>query len=188
MSERPLGAPLHGKRGYVLIGLTNGTSQKFLSFMTGWTLNLSPVNTANAVVSGGDAVADVEVHGIIAKATINLLFTSTEIDFLLALRGESTDTVEVNYDKAVRDMTGANPSFVNVARVDAVMSVLEDSLVSGTNISLNDLRNKTGYTIELNSAAITGLEINSRVGEYATARIELSTGRFIINSNDVRTA
>lgn len=190
--ERPRGSPLHGKRVYAYVGQTAGTSGlEFVSFATEFGVNLTPQNTARAVVMGSDAVPDVETHGLVARARINLLLTSTESDMLLAISGTATDqsvgTQEVDYDKAVRDLLSRS-KFVNSARLDVVIAPLEnapsvDTISPTTPVTdLTDLRSSPGYIIELNSAAIVGLEITGRVGEYTTARLEVESGRFRINA------
>lgn len=186
--ERPRGSPLHGKRVYAYVGQTAGSRLEFVSFATEFGVNLTPQNTARAVVMGSDAVPDVEIHGLVARARINLLLTSTESDMLLAISGTATDqsvgTQEVDYDKAVRDLL-VRSNFVNAARLDVVLAPLENapatvdaSIPSG----FTSLRQSPGYVIELNSAAIVGLEITGRVGEYTTARLEVESGRFRINA------
>ena len=187
--ERPRGAPLHGKRVYAYIGQTAGSSGlDFVSFATEFSLNLSPQNTSRAVVMGSDAVPDVEIHGLVARLRLNLLLTSTEADFLLALGGVSTDqdvgTQEVNYDEAVQKLL-ARESFTNASRLDVLVAPLENAPTRNIDDPITDLtplRNKKGYVIELNSAAITSLEISGRVGEYTEARIEVESGRFKINA------
>jgi len=187
--ERPTGSPLHGKRVYAYIGQTGGSSGlNFVSFATEFSLNLTAQNTARAVIMGSDAVPDVEIHGLVARLRLNLLLTSTEADFLLALGGVETDedvgTQEVNYDQGVIDLL-ANDKFINAGRLDVLVAPLENSPSRKINDPITDLitlRNKPGYVIELNAAAITALEISGRVGEYTEARIEMESGRFKINA------
>ncbi|KKM96934.1 hypothetical protein LCGC14_1173130 [marine sediment metagenome] len=189
--ERPKGSPLHGKRVYAYIGQTSGTEMKFVSFATEFSLNLTAQNTARAVVMGSDAVPDVEIHGLVARLRLNLLLTSSEADFLLALGGVKTDadigTQEVNYEEAVQKLLGRTGTFTNANRVDVIVAPLENAPVSDPNESitvtdLGALRSERGYIIELNSAAITSLEISGRIGEYTEARLEVESGRFKINA------
>ncbi len=193
--ERPKGSPLHGKRVYAYIGQTGGTKLDFVSFATEFSLNLTAQNTSRAVVMGSDAVPDVEIHGLVARMRLNLLLTSTEADFLLALGGVKADddigTQEVNYEEAVQKLLGRG-AFTNANRIDVIVAPLENSPVSddlpanpNDPISVTDLgslRSQRGYIIELNSAAITSLEISGRIGEYTEARLEVESGRFKINA------
>lgn len=190
--ERPAGSPLHGKRVYAYIGQTGGTKLDFVSFATEFSLNLTAQNTARAVVMGSDAVPDVEIHGLVARMRLNLLLTSTESDFLLALGGVTSDddvgTQEVNYEAAVQKLLGRS-DFTNANRVDVIVAPLENAPVASTDINnpititdLGLLRSERGYIIELNSAAITALEISGRIGEYTEARLEVESGRFKINA------
>ena len=185
--ERPRGSPLHGKRVYAYIGQTKGGGLKFVSFATEFSLNLTPQNTARAVVMGSDAVPDVEIHGLIARVRLNLLLTSTEADFLLALGGvtaiDDLATQDVDYDEAVSKLL-QRTSFVNASRLDVLVAPLENSPVAEDEVLdfQASLRDKPGYVIELNSAAITALEISGRVGEYTEARLEVESGRFKINA------
>jgi hypothetical protein len=185
--ERPTGSPLHGKRVYAYIGQTKGTSLDFVSFATEFSLNLTAQNTARAVVMGSDAVPDVEIHGLVARLRLNLLLTSTEADFLLALGGvaaiEDLATQDVDYDQAVQELLNRS-NFRNASRLDVLVAPLENAPVSEDDelIPLPELRGKSGYIIELNSAAITALEISGRIGEYTEARLEVESGRFKINA------
>lgn len=186
--ERPKGSPLHGKRVYAYIGQTGGGKLDFVSFATEFSLNLTAQNTARAVVMGSDAVPDVEIHGLVARIRLNLLLTSTEADFLLALGGVAADddvgTQEVNYEEAVQKLL-ARKSFTNANRVDIVIAPLENAPISEIGEPIQDLstlRSERGYIIELNSAAITALEISGRIGEYTEARLEVESGRFKINA------
>ena len=191
--ERPKGSPLHGKRVYAYIGQTGGGNLDFVSFATEFSLNLTAQNTARAVVMGTDAVPDVEIHGLVARMRLNLLLTSTEADFLLALGGVKTDddigTQEVNYEEAVQKLLGRK-GFVNASRLNVIVAPLENAPIGiGTagsdTIEIKDLgtlRSERGYIIELNSAAITALEISGRIGEYTEARLEVESGRFKINA------
>lgn len=185
--ERPKGSPLHAKRVYAYIGQTNGGALNFVSFATEFNLNLTPQNTARTVVFGSDAVPDVETHGLVARARLNLYLTSSDSDFLLALGGVVSDqnigTQEVDYDKGVRDLIKSE-AFVTSKRVDIMIAPLENSpdFSIGQSIKLDDFRAKSGYIVELNSAAITSLEITGRVGEYTEARLEVESGRFRINA------
>jgi len=188
--ERPRGSPLHGKRVYAYIGQTGGGGLKYVSFATEFSLNLTAQNTARAVVMGSDAVPDVEVHGLIARVRLNLLLTSTEADFLLAIGGvtsdESVGTQEVDYDQAVRNLINPNNQigYTNASRLDILIAPLENSPTIDPDVitELDELRAQQGYIIELNSAAITSLEISGRSGEYTEARLEVESGRFKINA------
>ncbi len=187
--ERPRGSPLHGKRVYAYIGQTGGASGlDFVSFATEFSLNLTAQNTSQAVVMGTDAVPDVEIHGLVARVRLNLLLTSTESQFLLALGGvsssESLAVQEVDFDKGVRDLLKKD-RFINAARIDIMIAPLEnapnfDDPDAPANLEV--FRKKPGYVIELNAAAITSLEISGRVGEYTEARLEVESGRFKINA------
>ena len=140
---------------------------------------------------GSDAVPDVEIHGLVARLRLNLLLTSTEADFLLALGGVAADddigTQEVNYDEAVQKLLGRK-GFVNASRLNVIVAPLENSPIDSNPddpIEIKDLgalRSERGYIIELNSAAITALEISGRIGEYTEARLEVESGRFKINA------
>ncbi len=188
--ERPKGSPLHGKRVYAYIGQTGGGNLDFVSFATEFSLNLTAQNTARAVVMGSDAVPDVEIHGLVARLRLNLLLTSTEADFLLALGGVAADddigTQEVNYDEAVQKLLGRK-GFVTANRLNVIVAPLENAPIGdvASSIEIKDLgtlRSERGYIIELNSAAITALEISGRIGEYTEARLEVESGRFKINA------
>ncbi len=187
--ERPRGSPLHGKRVYAYIGQTGGSSGlDFVSFATEFSLNLTAQNTAQAVVMGSDAVPDVEIHGIVARVRLNLLLTSTESQFLLALGGvaanQALNAQEVDYDKGVTDLLKSD-RFINAARVDIMIAPLENAPNfddPDAPAGLDTFREKPGYVIELNAAAITSLEISGRVGEYTEARLEVESGRFKINA------
>lgn len=185
---RPRGAPLHGKRVYAYIGQTGGGALDFVSFATEFSLNLTAQNTSRAVVMGTDAIPDVEVHGLVARVRLNLLLTSTESDFLLALGGvtadESLAKQEVDYDKGVTDLFAENKSFMTASRVDIMIAPLENAPNFDIDepADLETFRGKSGYIIELNSAAITSLEITGRIGEYTEARLEVESGRFKINA------
>ena len=178
--ERPRGSPLHGKRVYAYIGQTGGASGlDFVSFATEFSLNLTAQNTSQAVVMGTDAVPDVEIHGLVARVRLNLLLTSTESQFLLALGGvsssESLAVQEVDFDKGVRDLLKKD-RFINAARIDIMIAPLEnapnfDDPDAPANLEV--FRKKPGYVIELNAAAITSLEISGRVGEYTEALISI---------------
>lgn len=136
---------------------------------------------------GSDAVPDVEIHGLVARVRLNLLLTSTESDFLLALGGVVSDdqigTQEVDYDKGVTNLL-SKKSFINASRLNIIVAPLENApdFTANADASLPDLRAKEGYIIELNSAAITALEITGRIGEYTEARLEVESGRFKINA------
>ena len=186
--ERPKGSPLHGKRVYAYIGQSGGGKLDYVSFATEFSLNLSAQNIARAVVMGTDAVPDVEIHGLIARVRINLLLTSTEADFLLAIGGVAPDDnatfQEVDYQKAVTDLLNRD-GFTNANRLDILIAPLENAPAVNPNssiTSLDEYRNQKGYIIELNSAAITSLEISGRSGEYTEARLEVESGRFKINA------
>lgn len=185
--ERPRGSPLHGKRVYAYIGQTGGGALDFVSFATEFSLNLTAQNTSRAVVMGSDAVPDVEIHGLVARLRLNLLLTSTESDFLLALGSvtakEDLASQDVDYEKAVQDLLGRQ-GFTNASRLDLLVAPLENPPEYSIEevADLNSLRAKPGYVIELNAAAITALEITGRVGEYTEARIEVESGRFKINA------
>lgn len=187
--ERPRGSPLHGKRVYAYIGQTGGTGGlDYVSFATEFSINLSAQNTSRAVVMGTDAVPDVEIHGLVARVRLNLLLTSTESDFLLALGGVApNDDVgfqEVDYDKAVTNLLNRD-GFTNANRLNILIAPLENSPTVNPDASvvdLNEFRTQKGYIIELNHAAITALEISGRTGEYTEARLEVESGRFKINA------
>lgn len=191
--EKPRGAPLHGKRVYAYIGQSSGGGLKYVSFATEYSINLTAQNTTQAVVMGSDAVPDVEVHGLVARVRLNLLLTSTESDFLLALGGvvsnDSESNQKVDYDDGVNKLLKGE-SFISASRVDVMIAPLENAPdfsaidpEDGLDKSgLEAFRSKAGYIIELNSAAITSLEISGRVGEYTEARIEVESGRFRINA------
>ncbi len=190
--ERPRGSPLHGKRVYAYVGQTSGGALDFVSFATEFSLNLTAQNTARAVVMGSDAVPDVEIHGLVARLRLNLLLTSTEADFLLALGGQAAiddlATQDIDYDKAVTNLL-ARKGYQNASRLDVLVAPLENSPITGTDlddpnvpVALSTLRDSPGYIIELNSAAITALEISGRIGEYTEARLEVESGRFKINA------
>ena len=189
--ERPRGSPLHGKRVYAYIGQTSGGALDFVSFATEFSLNLTAQNTARAVVMGSDAVPDVEIHGLVARLRLNLLLTSTEADFLLALGGKAAigdlASQDVDYDQAVTDLL-ARKGYQNASRLDVLVAPLENSPITTVGDDVADvvdlvaLRGKPGYIIELNSAAITALEISGRIGEYTEARLEVESGRFKINA------
>jgi hypothetical protein len=198
--ERPRGAPLHGKRVYAYIGQTGGGGLDFVSFATEFSLNLTAQNTTQAVVMGSDAVPDVEIHGLVARVRLNLLLTSTEADFLLALGSVSNNPAiahqEVDYEAGVQNLL-ARAGFIQASRLDVMIAPLENSPNFGIDtpdtvdaegnpvavvVDLDAFRAKPGYIIELNAAAITSLEISGRVGEYTEARLEVESGRFKINA------
>lgn len=189
VQERPRGAPLHGKRVYAYMGQTGGGRLNYVSFATEFSLSMNPQNTARAVVMGSDAVPDVETHGLVARLRLNLLLTSTEADFLLALGSvdsdESDPEQEVDYDLAVKELVSRG-GFTTSSRLDVLIAPLENSPnrpdVDAPITDLSEFRNEAGYVIELNSAAITSLEITGRTGEYTEARVELESGRFRINA------
>lgn len=190
-AERPTGAPLHGKRTYAYVGQSNsaqGAGLEFVSFAKEFSVNLTPQNTARAVVMGSDAVPDVEIHGIVARVRLGLLLTSKESDILLALASVAANADnlqdDVDYNDAVIKLIGRQ-GFTNAARLDVIIAPLEETPADPTAAlpaDLDTIRTSAGYTIELTAAAIVGLEITGRVGEYAEARLEVETGRFKINA------
>lgn len=192
--ERPQGSPLHGKRVYAYIGQTNSTNTtgvsgvEFVTYATEFSVNLTPQNTARAVAMGTDAVADIETHGLVARARLNLLLTSNDASILLALDGTTSDAnapaQELDYVDNVSKVL-SKEEFAQMARLDIIISPLEHAPTPETEgdiVKLSDIENSEGYTIRLTSSAIVGFEITGRIGEYTTARLEVETGRFKANA------
>lgn len=189
-TESPDNSPLHSKRSYCYIGQTGSTNLELVSYITNAGITIAPLNTARAAVNGSDAVADVETQSLTAKVKLDLYLTTSEAKMLLAL-GSVTATGEqannnVDFQAAVTDMI-AHTSFTNSSRLDIIAVILVEALqkynTTGTSLpTLDQVRAGEGYIVELSAAAITNLDITAATGQFVTARLEVESGRFIINT------
>lgn len=180
-------APLHGKKTFVFLQLTDGSGLDLVSYATDFSISFTPRGVAYAHVLGTDAIAGVEAHGYAARGRINLLLSTDMPHWLAALNNRSTnaDEVEADYDRAVVNFR-REEEYTVASKLNMVVAILDSAtpLDADANIlNLTTLRKKVGYIWELNNSAIVALEPSGRVGEYVSVRLEVETGQWIGYSN-----
>jgi len=184
--------PLHSKKSYVWIqGLFGGGQPlQYLSYSTGWRLNKSAENVSEAVVNGSDVVPDVEIHGITARGTINLIVSVDEAPIYQALgANEYNDGSLINYNRAVSDIQQDDPSFAQASKLNVVIAPLHLAIGSlqdddGNPLGIEDIRTKFGFVYELSNASILDVETSGEVGDWVRLRLEVKTGNLTIWANE----
>jgi len=199
--------PLHGKRAYVRIktatlpGRTDPTldsdgqtiivpekdiNWNVVSYATRFSFDLQQQNIARAIVMGTDGILDIESHGLLGVANVELILNDAQEVILSSLGKVSIDGVNadgafdvaLDYDKKITDaLAGIN--FDGAVKVDIQIMPLTDyeSFSEGDMLDAN----QSGYVYTIEDATVRSLSTRGAAGQYVTSSLAVEGGRVRIS-------
>jgi len=211
--------PLHGKRSYVrikratLLGRAEAADSgevdennepiiipehdinwNVVSFATSFAFDLEQQNIARAIVMGTDGILDIESHGLLAVANIDLILTDAQSVIIGAfgnvkvnpVNEDGTPDITLDYNSKINAAIGTDPSYfdgavkidIQVMPLTAYEDMKGDSILDAT---------QSGFVFTIEDATLRSLRVRGAAGQYVTSTLSVEGGRLRVSQKKVIT-